>query len=100
MATPSLAPPQRGALWASLRLTRKQVAALAGLSERQVAHWAAQGYLPRSTRDPERYSGDAVEMAILIKQGRQQGLSAHHAAEPWLPSGPGSPTCTCSTRRR
>ncbi len=74
-------PPNRAALWASLSLTQTQVAALCGLSERQVGYWAAQGYLPRSPRDPERYSGDAVDMAILIKQGRQHGLSAYHAAE-------------------
>ena len=72
-------PPNRAALWASLSLTTTQVAALSGLSVRQVSHWAAQGYLPRSPRDPERYSGDAVEMALLIKQGRQQGLSVYRA---------------------
>ncbi len=74
-------PPNRAALWASLSLTKSQVAALCGLSERQVGYWAARGYLPRSTRDPERYSGDAVDMAILIKQGQGQGLSAYQAAE-------------------
>ena len=73
--------PNRAALWASLALTKSQVAALCGLSERQVGYWAARGYLPRSTRDPERYSGDAVDMAILIKQGQGQGLSAYQAAE-------------------
>ena len=74
-------PPNRAALWASLSLTKKQVAALCGLSERQVGYWTAQGYLPRSTRDPERYSGDALDMALLIKQGRRQGLSVYQAAE-------------------
>ena len=74
-------PPNRAALWASLSLTKKQVAALCGLSERQVGYWTAQGYLPRSTRDPAHYSGDAVDMAILIKQGQQQGLSVYQAAE-------------------
>ena len=73
--------PNRAALWASLALTKSQVAALCGLSERQVGYWAAHGYLPRSTRDPERYSGDAVDMALLIKQGQGQGLSAYQAAE-------------------
>ncbi len=73
--------PNRAALWTSLALTKSQVAALCGLSERQVGYWAARGYLPRSTRDPERYSGDAVDMAILIKQGQRQGLSAYQAAE-------------------
>ncbi len=66
-------PPNRAALWASLSLTKKQLAALCGLSERQVGYWTARGYLPRSTRDPERYSGDAVDMAVLIKQGLDQG---------------------------
>ncbi len=74
-------PPNRAALWASLALTKKQVAALCGLSERQVGYWAAQGYLPRSTRYPERYSGEAVDMALLIKQGRQWGLPAYQAAQ-------------------
>ena len=73
-------PPNRAALWASLSLTEAQLAALCGLSVRQVSHWAARGYLPRSTRDPERYSGDAVDMALLITQGRRQGLSAYGAA--------------------
>ena len=72
-------PPNRAALWASLMLTKAQLAALCGLSERQVGYWAAQGYLPHSPRDPERYGGDAVDMAILIKQGRQHGLSVYEA---------------------
>jgi len=74
-------PPNRAALWASLSLTEAQLAALCGLSVRQVSHWAARGYLPRSTRDPERYSGDAVDMAVLIKQGLRQGLLLRQAVE-------------------
>ena len=80
MASP-FTPPNRAALWASLSLTRVQVAALSGLSVRQVNYWTAQDYLPRSTRDPERYSGDAIDMALLIKQGRQQGLSVYRAVQ-------------------
>ena len=72
-------PPNRAALWAGLALTRVQLAALCGMDQRQVRRWTQRGYLPRSTRDPERYSGDAVEMALLIKQGRQQGLSTYRA---------------------
>ena len=74
-------PPNRAALWASLSLTQAQLAALCGLSERQVGYWTAQGYLPRSTRDPQRYSGDAIDMALLIKQGRQWGLWVYEAAQ-------------------
>ena len=80
MASP-FTPPNRAALWASLALTKTQVAALSGLSVRQVSHWTAQGYLPRSTRDPERYSGDAIDMALLITQGVRQGLLLREAVE-------------------
>ena len=80
MAHPFI-PPNRAALWASLALTERQVAALCGLSKRQVHYWTARGYLPRSVRNPEQYSGAAVEMALLIKQGLRQGLVAHEAAE-------------------
>ena len=74
-------PPNRAALWASLSLTKTQLAALCGLTARQVSHWTAQGYLPRSTRDPEHYSGDAVDMGVLIKQGLHQGLLLRQAVE-------------------
>ena len=78
--TARLAAPNRGALWASLALTRTQLAALCGLSLRQVSYWSAQGHLPRSTRDPDRYSGDAVDLAVLIRQGLDQGLPLRRAA--------------------
>ena len=74
-------PPNRAALWAGLRLTKAQLAALCGLSERQVGYWAARGYLPHSPRAPERFSGEAIDMALLIKQGERQGLSAYNAAQ-------------------
>ena len=80
MASP-FTPPNRAALWASLSLTQTQVAALSGISVRQVRHWTAQGYLPRSTRDAERYSADAIDMALLIKQGVRQGLLLREAVE-------------------
>ena len=77
--TARLVAPNRGALWASLALTKTQLAALCGLTVRQVGHWAAQGYLPHSTRDPGRYSGAAVDMALLIRQGIDQGLPLRRA---------------------
>ena len=69
MASP-FTPPNRAALWASLALTRVQLAALCGLTLRQVRHRTARGYLPPSTRDPGRY----MDIALLIKQGLDQGL--------------------------
>ena len=75
-----LTPPNRAALWASLHLTKAQLAALCGLTARQVGYWAARGDLPHAPRAPERFSGDAVDMALLIKQGLAQGLAVSSAA--------------------
>ncbi len=80
MASP-FTPPNRAALWASLSLTEAQVAALCGLSHPRVTRWAQRGYLPRSPRDPEHYSGDALDMALLISQGMRQGLLLQEAVE-------------------
>ena len=80
MASPFI-PPNRAALWASLALTETQVATLCGLSQRRIKRWAQHGYLPRSPRHPERYSGDAVDMALLIGQGLGQGLLLGQAVE-------------------
>ena len=54
-------PPDRAALWARLRLTKGQLAALCGVSLRQVQHWTARGYLPTvPSHGAERYDGRAV----------------------------------------
>ncbi len=74
-------PPDHAALWASLALTTVQLAALCGLTLRQVRLWTARGYLTRSTRDPGRYSGPAVDLALLIKQGLDQGLPLRQAVD-------------------
>ena len=81
MAAYPFTPPNRAALWASLALTKVQLAALCGLSVRQVGYWTARGVLPCSTRDPGHYSGDAVDMAVLIRQGLDQGLLLREAVE-------------------
>ena len=81
----TLATPNRGALWSTLALTKTQLAELCGLTTRQVSHWTTQGYITTSSRNPERYSGDAVDLCILIKQGLNHGIplrrSVAHARE-------------------
>ena len=75
---PALEPPDRGALWLGLALTKTQLAALCGVTVRQVDHWTRRGYLtPRPGTD--RYNGNAVELCLLIKQGRDAGLSTRRA---------------------
>ncbi len=77
----SFTPPNGAALWVSLALNQAQLAALCGLSERQVRQWTQRGYLPRSPRAPGRFSGAAVDMALLIKQGLGQGLLLGQAVQ-------------------
>ena len=75
---PTLEPPNRGALWLGLALTKTQLAALCGVSVRQVGHWTARGYIsPRPGSD--RYNGNAVELCLLIKQGLDAGVSLRRA---------------------
>lgn len=73
-------PVNRGTLWTRLNLTTAQVAALCDLTTRQVSYWAQKGFLPRSPQNPERFSGDAVDMCILIKQGLASGFGLSQAA--------------------
>ena len=70
----ALEPPNRGALWSSLALTKTQLAALCGVTVRQVGHWTARGYLPTAGRHAERYNGDAIDCCVLIKQGLMNGI--------------------------
>jgi len=75
----TLTPPNRGALWSSLALTKTQLAELCGLTTRQISHWTAQGYITASGRNPERYNGDAIDFCVLIKQGLSNGIPLKRA---------------------
>lgn len=70
----TFAPPNRGALWSMLALTKTQLAEICGLTTRQVSHWTTQGYITTSGRIEDRYSGEAVDLCMLIKQGLTGGL--------------------------
>lgn len=71
---PQLAPPNRGALWSSLQITKTQLAELCGLTTRQVSHWTSQGYITAAGRNPDRYNGDAIDLCVLVKQGLMSGI--------------------------
>ncbi len=73
--------PDRGAMWMRLSLNASQVAALCGVTLRQVIHWADRGYLPRSSQDSGSFNGQAVDMCMLIKEARTRGISHARAAE-------------------
>jgi DNA-binding transcriptional MerR regulator len=72
-------PPDRAALWARLRLTGGQLAALCGVSLRQVDYWTRHGYLPAAPGDSPRYDGAAVELCLLIGQAHRAGLPVRRA---------------------
>ena len=75
----TFAPPNRGALWSMLALTKTQLAEICGLTTRQVSHWTTQGYITTSGRIADRYSGEAVDLCILIKQGLSGGMPLKRA---------------------
>ncbi len=79
MKRATLVPPNRSALWSSLALTKAQLAALCGVTTRQVSHWSLRGYVGASGQHPDRYSGEAIDVCILIKQGLDQGLPLRRA---------------------
>jgi DNA-binding transcriptional MerR regulator len=66
--------PNLTALWGRLALTATQLSRLTGVSRRQVEWWRQRGYLTPSPDDPDRFSGDAVTLALLIKQGLDAGI--------------------------
>lgn len=73
--------PDRGAIWMRLSLNASQVAALCGVTLRQVIHWADRGYLPRASHDSGAFTGQAVDMCMLIKEARASGISHSRASE-------------------
>lgn len=79
MKPATLAPPNRSALWSSLALTKAQLAELCGVTTRQVSHWTLKGYLGTSSHHPDRYSGEAIDLCVLVKQGLDQGLPLRRA---------------------
>lgn len=68
-------------LWARLALTATQLSKLTGISRRQVEWWRRRGYLPVSPEDADRFSGDAVTLAVLIKQALDAGVPLGQAHE-------------------
>lgn len=74
-----LASPNRSALRSGLALTQMQLAALCGVTARQISHWTNRGYITPAGRRPVRYSGEAIDQCVLIKQGLDKGLPLRRA---------------------
>ncbi len=79
MKPATLTPPNRSALWSRLALTKAQLAELCGVTTRQVSHWTLKSYISTSSHHPDRYSGEAIDLCSLVKQGLDQGLPLRRA---------------------
>jgi hypothetical protein len=70
-----------------LALTATQLSQLTGLTRRQVAWWRRRGYLTPFPLAVDRFSGDAVTMALLMRQAVEAGHppgSAYQMATAYL----------------
>ncbi len=74
-------PPDRRLVWKSLALTMSQASALTGASERQIQHWMDQGYIVPATKGTRKISGDCLDLIMLIRQARGQGIPLHRAVD-------------------
>src|SRR5438034_9719594 len=71
--------PNLAQAWTRLALTATQLSRLTGISRRQVEWWRLRGYLTPSPQEPDRFNGDAVTLALLIKQALDAGIPLHRS---------------------
>ena len=64
-----------------LELTLGQACQVAGVSKMQLDYWTTKAQIPTSGRKQRLYGLDAVETVMLIKQGKEKGLSLEAAIE-------------------
>lgn len=66
--------PERRQMWNNLALTMSQAAALTGASERQIQHWMDRGYIAPATRGTRKLNGETLDLIVLIREARRQGV--------------------------
>jgi len=64
-----------------LELYLGQVCRVAGISKMQLDYWTNRAQIPTKGRKQRVYDMEAVETVMLIKQGRDKGLSLGDAIE-------------------
>ncbi len=58
-----------------------QVCRIAGISKMQLDYWTNKAQIPTKGRKQRIYDMDAVELVMLIKQGKDKGLNLSAAIE-------------------
>ena len=64
-----------------LELSLGQVCRVAGVSKTQLDYWTTRARIPTSGKKQRLYNLDALETVLLIKQGKDKGLSLQAAIE-------------------
>jgi DNA-binding transcriptional MerR regulator len=64
-----------------LELSLGQVCRVAGISRMQLDYWTTKARIPTKGHKQRLYDLDAVETVLLIKQGKDKGLSLQAAIE-------------------
>ncbi len=64
-----------------LELSLGQVCRVAGVSKMQLDYWTTRARIPTKGRKQRLYDLDAVETVLLIKQGKDKGLSLQAAID-------------------
>ncbi len=65
----------------TLELSLGQVCRAAGVSKTQLDYWTTRARIPTKGRKQRLYNLDALETVLLIKQGKDKGLSLQAAIE-------------------
>jgi DNA-binding transcriptional MerR regulator len=64
-----------------LELSLGQVCGIAGISKMQLDYWTTKARIPTKGKKQRLYTLEAVETVLLIKQGKDKGLSLQAAIE-------------------
>jgi DNA-binding transcriptional MerR regulator len=64
-----------------LELTLGQVCNVSGISRMQLDYWTTKAHIATKGKKQRLYDLDALEMVLLIKQGKDKGLSLQAAIE-------------------
>ncbi len=76
-----LEPVDLGLRLQELELTLGQACLVAGVSKMQLDYWTTKAQIPTRGRKQRLYDMDAVETVMLIKQGKEKGLSLEAAIQ-------------------
>jgi DNA-binding transcriptional MerR regulator len=76
-----LEPVDIGSQLGRIELYLSQVCRLAGISKMQLDYWTNKAQIPTHGKKQRLYDVDAVELVMLIKQGRDKGLNLGDAIE-------------------